>query len=139
MLSDLTNEDFERLDAQRRLIRTEVRARYGAPLGADRRAFGSLQQLLNDKAFSADQKFELQSIGICWGDVLCAIAPFRWMMITDEYGRDPTLQWKQTTINIHALTMISKRVEEGEAVDVEWLAERVMARAKELEANEHER
>ncbi len=135
MLADLTDEDVERLDAQRRLVRTEVRARYGSALAEDRRAFGQLQHLLDEKAFGPMQKYELQSIGVCWGDVLCAIAPFQWVMITDEYGRDPTLQWKQTSINIHALTMISKRIEDGEVVDVEWLADQVIARAKELETS----
>jgi hypothetical protein len=42
----------------------------------------------------------------------------RWVMITDEYGSDPTLRFKDTSININALTMISKRVERGESVDV---------------------
>lgn len=51
------------------------------------------------------------------------------MMVTDEYGHDPTLQWKDTTITIHALTMISKRVENGEQLDVEWLAQKAIERA----------
>jgi hypothetical protein len=42
-------------------------------------------------------------------------------MITDEYSTDPTLRFKNTTMNINALTMISKRVERGERVDVVWL------------------
>jgi hypothetical protein len=88
---------------------------------------------LDDKVFAPAQKYELQCIGICWGDILCAIAPFRWMMITDEYGHDPTLQWKQTTISIHALTMLSKRVEDGEDVDAAWLADKCIERAQELE------
>jgi hypothetical protein len=39
-------------------------------------------------------------------------------MITDEYGIDPTLRFKNTSININALTMISKRVERDEPLDV---------------------
>ena len=39
-------------------------------------------------------------------------------MITDEYGSDPTQRFKKTSININALTMISKRVERDEPVDV---------------------
>ncbi|HTT23398.1 MAG TPA: DUF3806 domain-containing protein [Candidatus Sulfotelmatobacter sp.] len=39
-------------------------------------------------------------------------------MITDEYGTDPTLRFKNKSVNINALTMISKRVERGDPVDV---------------------
>jgi len=39
-------------------------------------------------------------------------------MITDEYGTDPTLRFKDTSINVNALTMISKRIERDEPVDV---------------------
>ena len=96
---------------------------------SDSRALGQLQRLLDDGVFASSQRYELQCIGICWGDTLCAMAPFRWMMVTDDYGHDPTLQWKDTTITIHALTMISKRVENGEQVDVEWLAQKAIERA----------
>lgn len=39
-------------------------------------------------------------------------------MVTDEYGTDPTLRYKDSTIQVNPLTMISKRVERGEEVDV---------------------
>jgi hypothetical protein len=42
-------------------------------------------------------------------------------MVTDEFGTDPTLRFKETTIQINALTMISKRIERGEPVRVQWL------------------
>jgi hypothetical protein len=42
-------------------------------------------------------------------------------MVTDEFGTDPTLRFKKTTIQVNALTMISKRVERDEKVDLLWL------------------
>lgn len=42
-------------------------------------------------------------------------------MVTDEYGTDPTLRFKNTTLQINALTMISQRVERGESVDLDYL------------------
>ena len=42
-------------------------------------------------------------------------------MVADEYGTDPTLRFKETTLQINALTMISKRVERDEAVDLSEL------------------
>ena len=134
MLSALTTGDLERLEAQRRVVRHELHARYGETLRPDRGGLDQLQLLLDDQAFGPRQRYELQAIGVCFGDVLCAIAPFRWMMITDDFGYDPTLQWKDTTINIHALTLISKRIEQGEDVDVTWLADQLIKRAQALEA-----
>jgi hypothetical protein len=40
------------------------------------------------------------------------------VMVTDEYGTDPTLRFKNTTVQINALTMISKRIERGEEVNL---------------------
>ena len=53
-----------------------------------------------------------------FGDVLVSELPLRWVMITDEYGTDPTLRFKNTSLNINPLTMICKRVESDEPVDV---------------------
>lgn len=45
-------------------------------------------------------------------------------MVTDEFGTDPTLRFKETTTQINALTMISKRVERDEPVSVQWLLDK---------------
>lgn len=46
--------------------------------------------------------------------------------LTDEYGTDPTLRYRETSLHINALTMLSKRIEDGEVIDVramaKWLA-----------------
>jgi len=55
--------------------------------------------------------------------VLVSELPLRWVMVTDEFGTDPTLRFKQTAVQVNALTMISKRVERDEKVDVFKLLE----------------
>ena len=52
------------------------------------------------------------------------VSPEKYTLITDEYGTDPTLRFRNTSVNINALTMISKRVESGEPVDVSLLVEK---------------
>jgi hypothetical protein len=71
--------------------------------------------------FNKSQTYELQSLGVAFGDVLTSELPLRWVMITDEYGTDPTLRFKETTVQINAITMISKRVERDEPVRVSEL------------------
>ena len=80
-----------------------------------------LQRLIDDRAFKKRQTFELQSLGIAFGDVLSSELPLRWVIVTDEYGTDPTLRFKNTTLQINALTMISKRIERDEMVNLDQL------------------
>jgi hypothetical protein len=117
--SELTREDSERLDRQRAVVAAAAKQRYRtAALTRTKKDLPILQRLLDDKAFKKSQTYELQCLGVAFGDVLASEFPLRWAMITDEYGTDPTLRFKNTTTNINALTMISKRIERDEPVDV---------------------
>jgi hypothetical protein len=117
--SELSREDSERLDVQRAVVAAVVKQRYGrAALTRTKKDLPILQRLLDDKVFTKSQTYELQSLGVVFGDVLASEFPLRWVMITDEFGTDPTLRFKNTSININALTMISKRIEREERVDV---------------------
>lgn len=71
--------------------------------------------------FNKSQAYELQSLGVAFEDVLASEFSLRWAMVTDEFGTDPTLRFKQTTVQINALTMISKRVEKDEPVNLSYL------------------
>jgi len=117
--SELSDQDKSRLDAQRAVVAKAVRQRYG--LGALTQTAADLhvlQQLIDDRAFNKSQTYELQSLGVAFGDVLSSELPLRWAIVTDEYGTDPTLRFKSTTVQINALTMISKRIERDEGVNL---------------------
>lgn len=116
--SELSHDDAQRLDRQRALVASVIKQRYRATLTKTTRDLPLLQKLIDDHAFQNSQTYELQSMGVVFGDVLTSEFPLRWIMVTDEYGTDPTLRFKNTTVNINALTMISKRVERDESVDV---------------------
>jgi hypothetical protein len=123
--SELSHRDSERLDQQRALILDIAKRRFGtAALSRTTRDLPVLQRLIDDKVFKKSQTYELQSLGTVFGDVLASELPLRWVMITDEYGTDPTLRFKNTSININALTMISKRIEKGEPVDLASLVQK---------------
>jgi len=122
--SELSPEDSLRLDQQRALVAAAATHRYGTALTRTKKDLPTLQRLLDDKAFTKSQTYELQSLGVAFGDVLASELSMRWVMITDEYGTDPTLRFKDTSININAVTMISKRVERDQPVDVFWLLQK---------------
>jgi hypothetical protein len=120
--SELSQQDRARLDQQRAIIAAAVKQRYGVrALTRSIADLVPLQRLIDDKAFAKTQTYELQSLGVAFGDVLASGLPLRWVMVTDEYGTDPTLRFKQTSLQVNALTMISKRVENGEAVNLDYL------------------
>ena len=120
--TELSNEDRTRLDQQRAIVASAAKERYGITLLTKSvKDLPILQRLIDDKAFTKTQTYELQSLGVAYGDVLASELPLRWVIVTDEYGTDPTLRFKSTTIQINALTMISKRVEKGEPTNLQEL------------------
>jgi hypothetical protein len=123
--SQLSHEDNARLDQQRDVIASEVKQRYGvASLTRTEKDLPVLQRLLDDKVFDKSQTYRLQCLGVAFGDVLASELPLRWVIISDEFGSDPTLRLRDTSININALTMISKRLERDEIVNVFDLLEK---------------
>jgi len=83
--SELTRDDRARLDQQRAIVAAAAKQRYGtSTLSRTRKDLPILQRLLDDKAFKKSQTYELQSLGVAFGDVLASEFPLRWVMITDE-------------------------------------------------------
>lgn len=64
----------------------------------------------------------LQALGVVFGDALVQLFDLTWVQIVDEHGTDPALEIPGVSDGvIFPLTMVSKRVENGETVDVECL------------------
>lgn len=57
-------------------------------------------------------------MGVVLGDAFVLDMGFHWVVVEDEYGRDFALSYKDTSVIVFPITMISKRVERGETVDV---------------------
>ena len=132
--AELSKEDSARLERQRALVAAAIKKKYGIPrLTGTRKDLPILQKLLDDRVFSKSQTYELQSLGVTFGDVLTSEFPLRWVMVTDEYGTDPTLRFRNTAVNINALTMISKRVERDEQVSLSHLVEKTRDAIAEVE------
>ena len=129
----LNDDDQKRLIEQRAIIEKhlgnqESIEKYKKPAGK----LGLLRALLEKKVFTQDQTYELQCMGIVLGDVFVDDMGFRWVIVQDQYGRDPAIQYKQTSIILYPLTMISKRIERGEVVDVFELYNGIVAQVEKL-------
>lgn len=117
-LSPLDALDSERLDEQRTWV--------GGHLADDsRKSFADvatklavIQTVLDNGWVTADQTWHLQALGVVFGDILAELLSVPWVVVEDEYGRDPALLLRDGPVLAYPLTMISKRIEAGEIVDV---------------------
>ena len=114
----LSPDDTARLEKQRLWVRDHydpsARDRFQSVEGKLR----LLETILDKGWIGRNETWELQSLGVTFGDALAQKLGLSWIMVEDEYGRDPALEVHGTTIKIFPLTMISKRIEEGEIVDI---------------------
>jgi hypothetical protein len=114
-----TSKDLERLAKQRAVLEKYLgdepsRKNYKSAAGK----LGLLRALIEQRIFKPTQTYELQSMGIVLGDAFVQELKMEWVIVEDSQGRDPALRIPKTSIIIYPLTMISKRIEKGEAVDV---------------------
>jgi len=91
-----------------------------------------LQTILNAGWIDESETLKLQCLGITFGDAISQQLGLNWVMVEDEYGRDPALALEGTSILLFPKTMISKRVEDGEEVDVGELFELTSAKIMEI-------
>lgn len=78
-----------------------------------------LQRIVAQGGFGADDTEALQALGIVFGKVFVNATPgWDWWVVEDEYGKDACIRYRDATLLAFPQTMISKRVEDGEAVDV---------------------
>lgn len=91
-----------------------------------------LDTILRSKWVEPGETLKLQLLGVAFGDAIAQELMLEWVVVDDEYGRSPALNWPGTSLDIYPLTVISKRVEDGEDVDVYELFEGICNRLKEL-------
>lgn len=131
--SELTPSDRIRLNKQRAVVLGEISKRYGAKgLTGTPADLPQLQRLVDDKVFNKAQTWELQSLGVAFGDVLANDLGMHWVIVSDEYGIDPTLRYRDTSIQVNPLAMISRRMEDDVPVNFEAIRQGVRGRITEI-------
>jgi hypothetical protein len=131
-------DDVDRI--ARQLIATEeiVYTATAQNLSGSEDDLDALQSTLDMGHLTANQTFELQCLGLAFGRVILASAEgFDWAMVEDEYGRDPALRYKETELLVFPLTMISRRIEDGEHVELLELLRGLRERTAELAPEFH--
>jgi len=125
--------DIDRI--ARALIHAEsvVKDIAGRSLDGSLADLASIQAVLDAGAVERDATYTLQSLGLAFGKVFIEqTTGFDWWMVEDEFGRDPAIRFGRTSLLAFPQTMISKRVEMNERVDVETLFDQLDRRLSEL-------
>jgi hypothetical protein len=118
-ISEPNAADLFRLSEQEAVTLRLLKSHYSdATLKHDENDLHWLQRLVDDKVVGPDQTYELQCLGASLGQVFVAETPLKWVVFEDEFGRDLALQHPKTSWIVFPMTMISKRVEDGEDIDI---------------------
>ena len=118
IIEEFNSDDLARVEAQRKWVREhytpDTEHKYQTLEGK----LKLLDTIITSNWINPEETVKLQSLGITFGDALAQHMDLKWMSVEDEYGRDPALIFEGTSIVVFPLTMISKRIEKGEDVDV---------------------
>jgi hypothetical protein len=129
---DLSTEMIQRLSAQRNWVQNH----YDTDSLKNYDTLDGKLQLLKTIIESAwIQKYEtnkLQCLGVTLGDAIVQDLGFNWVEIEDEFGVDPAIKLGDTSLILFPLTMISKRIENDEAVNIFELFDRIKNKVLEI-------
>ncbi|MDQ8032786.1 hypothetical protein CEG14_00150 [Bordetella genomosp. 1] len=107
------------------------------PLDGSHEDLVALQRLLDTKTIEPEAQYTLESLGVAFGRVFTKQFPaYHWCMVEDEFGRDPAVQYKQTSLLVFPSQMLLKRVEERTPFTVPGLYEEMRIQLDDIR-NEH--
>jgi Domain of unknown function (DUF3806) len=96
----------------RALIHTEqvISEALGSKLTGSRAGLVLIQRLLDAGTVEREATYTLQALGLAFGKVsIEENSDYDWWMVEDEFGRDPAIRYKHTTLLAFPRTMLSKR------------------------------
>lgn len=136
----LSPMDQARLDAQRQVVRELAALHLGRGFSGDRaRDLDTLQLLLDRGVVGQGETAQLQAMGVILGDLLAADLDMGWVVYEDREGRSRALQLGSTRNFLFPITMISRRVDVGIAVDVRALYAKARAEMEPYVLNRYRR
>lgn len=117
-----TDEDIDRIARQLIYAQSLIAELSGGKPTGGTDDLALIQRALDSGSIQPDATSELQAIGMAFGKIFVnENEDYDWWMVEDDYGRDPTIRYKETTLLVFPQTMISKRIEDGDKVDVQDL------------------
>ena len=131
---ELPNTTITNMNRQRAFVESLAKQhKLGLSVTHTKADYDLLELILSKKLIKKGQAWELQALGVVFGDALATEEPkLRWMEVTDAWGTDPALLYAETTYQLNPVTMIQKRIEDGEEQPfIHSLAKTVLRLARE--------
>jgi hypothetical protein len=122
-------------DIARALIHADhvINEALGSKLNGSRADLMLIQKLLDAGTVEREATYTLQALGLAFGKVFIEEnADYDWWMVQDEFGRDPAIRYKRSSLLAYPRTMLSKRLEDGEPVNVTELFDGLCRKMEEL-------
>lgn len=111
--------DRQFMERQRDDLEAIARRHFGRGFsGETDRDLDLLQRILDEDLVQADQKRELQAMGVILGDLLAKELDMHWVIYEDEVGRSRALRYRDGDLYLFPMTMISRRREAGDLTPV---------------------
>jgi Domain of unknown function (DUF3806) len=113
-----TQADRDQIFDQSAAALTMLRFRYGdVKLRQNEDDLRLLQQLHDDGGLQDGKDVELEAVGIAFGEILAARAPFQWITVEWQGERLRALQYRESGVFVYPGSMIAKRVNRAETVN----------------------
>jgi hypothetical protein len=125
-------DDLAQLEAQRKWVREHFSPEAQYKYQALEEKLRLLQGILDAGWIESHETAKLQCLGITLGDALVQELDLEWVAVEDEQGRAPAVRYPGTTVMAFPLTMISKRIERGEHIDVRSLFHGVVEQLRKM-------
>ena len=132
IIRELTSSTKNRIDSQRKWVRDHYLPDSISEYNSIEGKLKLLNTILQSDWIGKDETNKLQCLGVTLGDVIVQKCGFRWVEVEDDLGTDPALKLLDTSIILFPVTMISKRIENGETVNIYDLFERIENNINEL-------
>lgn len=129
-IEQLGDEDRARIDAHRTWVEGWIAEGRQSAFQGPEGKLKLIQRILDSGHVGPGSTAELQALGTYFGLAISEYTGWPLVAYEDEYGRDPALNHPGKSAFIFPMTMISKRVEQGEAVNVFALFTWVIPEAK---------
>ncbi len=117
-IDQLTADELAHLEKQRSWVRGHYSSEAQVLCTTLDGKLDLLVAILNNNWIQSNETWKLQSLGVTFGDALAQKLDLKWVAIEDDNGRDPALNDIGTKTVVYPLTAISKRIEQGDPVNV---------------------
>jgi hypothetical protein len=79
----------------------------GEDIDGSRNDLELIQRLLDQGVVEREATYTLQALGLAFGRAFLNEFPdYDWWMVEDEYGRDPAIRYKESSLLVFPMTMI---------------------------------